>query len=298
MLDGSTAYGDEANIGNVENNNPISLISSSDVTNKTKQVLLKKGGRKLRNAVPLHHHKPPRNCPNSRLSDHHHNNNTLTASTGHRPTAQGGTEPGETVLTLHPLKHGVRKELLKFKGGRLERGAAQPGGQANRNLPKHDQTNHNVNTRSHKPKQSQTPGAVHPTRKKDNSTPNKPTSVHQAQEQKKPLHPSNNVKIVNAPPAEAAPEYLKDGEKVYAGAKFSEPPSPSVLPKPPSHWVGEDEPVKSNQSREQMTVHLKSLLKVQDPSWPQFGVSNRSWPTVSDMRLTFNTQNWKIKMES
>lgn len=110
MLDGSTAYGDEANIGNVENNNPISLISSSDVTNKTKQVLLKKGGRKLRNAAPLHHHKPPRNCPNSRLSDHH-NNNTLTASTGHRPASQGGTEPGETVLTLHPLKHGPRKEV-------------------------------------------------------------------------------------------------------------------------------------------------------------------------------------------
>lgn len=113
MLDGSTAYGDEANIGNVENNNPISLISSSDVTNKTKQVLPKKGGRKLRNAAPLHHHKPPRNCPNSRLSDHHHhsNNNTLTASTGHRPASQVGTEPGETVLTLHPLKHGARKEV-------------------------------------------------------------------------------------------------------------------------------------------------------------------------------------------
>lgn len=112
MLDGSTAYGDEANIGNVENNNPISLISSSDVTNKTKQVLLKKGGRKLRNAAPLHHHKPPRNCPNSRLSDHHHsNNNTLTSSTGHRPASQVGTEPGETVLTLHPLKHGARKEV-------------------------------------------------------------------------------------------------------------------------------------------------------------------------------------------
>ncbi|XP_030577954.1 proline-rich nuclear receptor coactivator 1-like [Archocentrus centrarchus] len=266
MLDGSTAHGDEANIGNVENNNPKSLISGSDVTNKTKQVLMKKGGRKLRNTAALHHHKPPRNCPSSRLSDHNNHNNTLTASAGHRPAAQSGTESGETVLTLHFLKHGARKELLKSKGVRLERGATQPGGQASRNLPKHDQTCHNVNARSHKPKQIQTPGAAHSTKKKDSSTPNKPASVHQAREQKKPLHASNNVKIVNAPLDEAASEYLKDGEKVYAGAKFSEPPSPSVLPKPPSHWVGEDEPLKSNQSQEEMTVRLKSLLKVQDAS--------------------------------
>nr|XP_046228778.1 proline-rich nuclear receptor coactivator 1 [Scatophagus argus] len=268
MLDGSTAHSDEANIGNVENNNPISLISSSDgvnTGNKTRQALLKKGGRKLRSVAPLHHQKPPRNGLNIRLSDH--NNNTLTASSANKPAAQPGTEPSanaQTALSLHHLKQGAKKELLKSKGGRVERNIMQPGGPPARNLPRHDQISQNAGTRSHKPKQGQTPAASHAAKKKDNSG----SPLHQPplREHKKPLHTSNNVKIVNAPPAEAAPEYLKDGDKVYAGAKFSEPPSPSVLPKPPSHWVGENEPQQSNQSREQMTFHLKSLLKVQDQS--------------------------------
>ncbi|XP_034555050.1 proline-rich nuclear receptor coactivator 1 [Notolabrus celidotus] len=263
MLDGYSAHIDEANIGNVENNNPIQLISGgSDGLNKPR--LLKKGGRKLQQ-------KPPRrSSPNLHLSDQNNNNTTTTTTTTGavspcKQAAQPGTElpaGAQTVLTVHHLKQGTKKELLKSKGGRSERGTMQPGGQPPRVPSKRDQITVNVITRSHKPKQAQSPGAPHPSRKKDPGTPSKPSALR---EQKQPLHASNSLSILSTPP-DAAFEYLKDGEKVYAGAKFSEPPSPSVLPKPPSHWVGENEPQQSNQSREQMSVHLKSLLKVQDQS--------------------------------
>uniref|UniRef100_A0A8D3A209 Proline-rich nuclear receptor coactivator 1 n=1 Tax=Scophthalmus maximus TaxID=52904 RepID=A0A8D3A209_SCOMX len=282
MLHGSPARRDEANVGDVENNNPATLISSRDGLNKARQALLKRGGRKLRatatTAAALRQQKAPRNGPGIRLSDLNNNNNNTTNTLAASPANKAATQPGaelpaaaQTGLTLHPLRRAAGRELLKSKGGRRERRATQPGGQTGHNLPRLDQVTQNANNRSHKPRKDQTSAdASHSTKRKEhcssNSSPDKPPSLHQppACQQKKTLHPSNNVKAASSPLAESAAEYLKDGEKVYAGAKFSEPPSPSVLPKPPSHWVGEEEPRRGDQSREQMAVQLKSLLKVQD----------------------------------
>lgn len=52
----------------------------------------------------------------------------------------------------------------------------------------------------------------------------------------------------------------------FAGAKFSDPPSPKVLPKPPVHWMNkENEPSggSANSSCLQMTNVLKVMLNVQ-----------------------------------
>lgn len=61
-------------------------------------------------------------------------------------------------------------------------------------------------------------------------------------------------------PALSTALFMPQTNQNYAGAKFSEPPSPSVLPKPPSHWVT----VSLNPAdKDIMTFQLKTLLKVQ-----------------------------------
>ena len=49
----------------------------------------------------------------------------------------------------------------------------------------------------------------------------------------------------------------------YAGAKFSEPPSPKVLPKPPVHWMNTDSNSGLWNNCAEITSVLKVMLKVQ-----------------------------------
>ncbi|XP_048841135.1 proline-rich nuclear receptor coactivator 1 [Brienomyrus brachyistius] len=267
MLGETFSSHDGLNLDNIENKPLTSHLK--------RQALHKKGGRKVRpTAAGLQsryhnlqqqqqHQRHPgllRANP-ARFADI---NNTVGARSKSPAAGSEGvaSRTQTTVLTLHQLKHGAKKEVLKSKSARPEKGL-QPNVPAVHGLNKHEHAAQNRNGCGQKNRHVNTPGAATSARRSDRRQQQKSSSPLCHEEVEKARNAADNSKIISACPAEPVPEdSLRDGEKVYAGAKFSEPPSPSVLPKPPSHWVGEKAPQHCDQSREQMTVHLKTLLKV------------------------------------
>ncbi|MBN3276744.1 PNRC1 protein, partial [Polyodon spathula] len=271
MIGETLAHHVESELNHIEDSKPSSHYHHAGANSNInkRQALLKKGGRKTRStpaALQSRHHHPHRNQKHpslarkdpSRFSDINNNNMGTGGKSTADCTSNTGRTPASTAITLHHQKQGAKKEVLKSKPVRTEK-TPFPGGLPMHSLNKYEHPVQFLNTIKQKIKHS-TPVKVSPIKRNENGYQPSPASSLGI---KIPLNPADYFKSVKVPEAESiSEEDHKDGKKNYAGAKFSEPPSPSVLPKPPSHWVGDNTQEHSNPSRALMTVHLKTLLKL------------------------------------
>ncbi|XP_053346534.1 proline-rich nuclear receptor coactivator 1 [Clarias gariepinus] len=241
------ALGVEPSLGNVGNNERTLLISYGNLNTSSRRTLLKKGGHRVRLQSRNFHNQAQQQrqavvLRNSTacLADIINNNNSSSSEV--KPTSPSNNTELPVSRTAPSgsahLRATAKKELLKSKTGRVERGS-----QSSRSSPhsadKHKPCTPNLNAHAQR-------------------------SRHIRCENRDRKRPLSSADVQRNTSGELlSQENLKETEKIYAGAKFSEPPSPSVLPKPPSHWVDENSPKHSDSSREQMSVHLKTILKVQ-----------------------------------
>ncbi|XP_078504410.1 proline-rich nuclear receptor coactivator 1 [Lissotriton helveticus] len=204
--------------------------------------------RRVRGAPATRHRSRP-----SRRSSQDPQSRAPERPAGGPPTKSGASEEPRGV---HYKQR--RKEVLKNKIGKLEK-ITVTHAQSNQSSHKCEQLNIN------RPKgKSNLPSVKTAFSKRNENDSIQDSTFYDIlkKREKKPLHCADNLSEIQLKKVNIFSELSEKGIS-YAGAKFSDPPSPSVLPKPPRHWVGTTLVHHSDQCKELMASHLKTLLKVQ-----------------------------------